>query len=116
MDAQRAKLVKPSETDSQPMETPAIPAIAANIDYDQFAGLDLRVATILEAIKVPKADRLLQLTLDTGVDRRTVLSGIAEHFTPEEVVGRQVSAFGQFGAAHHPRGGIARHDFNGRKP
>ena len=90
MDAQRAKLVKPSETDSQPMETPAIPAIAANIDYDQFAGLDLRVATILEAIKVPKADRLLQLTLDTGVDRRTVLSGIAEHFTPEEVVGRQV--------------------------
>ena len=90
MDAQRAKLVKPSETDSQPMETPAIPAIAANIDYDQFAGLDLRVATILDAIKVPKADRLLQLTLDTGVDRRTVLSGIAEHFTPEEVVGRQV--------------------------
>ena len=90
MDAQRAKLVKPSETDSQPMETPAIPAIAANIYYDQFAGLDLRVATILDAIKVPKADRLLQLTLDTGVDRRTVLSGIAEHFTPEEVVGRQV--------------------------
>jgi len=72
------------------VETPAIPAIAANIDYEQFAGLDLRVATILEATKVPKADRLLQLTLDTGVDRRTVLSGIAEHFAPEEVVGRQV--------------------------
>ena len=90
MDAQRAKLVKPVETPVQPMETPAIPAIAANIDYDQFAGLDLRVATILEATKVPKADRLLQLTLDTGVDRRTVLSGIAEHFAPEEVIGRQV--------------------------
>ena len=90
MDAQRAKLVKPVETPVQPVETPAIPAIAANIDYDQFAGLDLRVATILEATKVPKADRLLQLTLDTGVDRRTVLSGIAEHFAPEEVVGRQV--------------------------
>lgn len=90
MDAQRAKLVKPVETPVQPVETPAIPAIAANIDYDQFAGLDLRVATILEATKVPKADRLLQLTLDTGVDRRTVLSGIAEHFAPEEVIGRQV--------------------------
>jgi methionyl-tRNA synthetase len=90
MDAQRAKLVKPVEIPVQPVETPAIPPIAANIDYDQFAGLDLRVATILEATKVPKADRLLQLTLDTGVDRRTVLSGIAEHFAPEDVVGRQV--------------------------
>ena len=90
MDAQRAKLVKPVEIPVQPMETSAIPPIAANIDYDQFAGLDLRVATILEATKVPKADRLLQLTLDTGVDRRTVLSGIAEHFAPEDVVGRQV--------------------------
>lgn len=90
MDAQRAKLVKPVEIPVQPMETSAIPPIAANIDYDQFAGLDLRVATILEATKVPKADRLLQLTLDTGVDRRTVLSGIAEHFAQEEVVGRQV--------------------------
>jgi methionyl-tRNA synthetase len=90
MDAQRAKLVKPVEIPVQPVETPAIPPIAANIDYDQFAGLDLRVATISEATKVPKADRLLQLTLDTGVDRRTVLSGIAEHFAPEDVVGRQV--------------------------
>jgi methionyl-tRNA synthetase len=90
MDAQRAKLVKPVEIPVQPVETSAIPPIAANIDYDQFAGLDLRVATILEATKVPKADRLLQLTLDTGVDRRTVLSGIAEHFAQEEVVGRQV--------------------------
>jgi len=90
MDAQRAKLVKPVEIPVQPVETSAIPPIAANIDYDQFAVLDLRVATILEAAKVPKADRLLQLTLDTGVDRRTVLSGIAEHFAPEDVVGRQV--------------------------
>ena len=90
MDAQRAKLVKPVEIPVQPVETSAIPPIAANIDYEQFAGLDLRVATILEATKVPKADRLLQLTLDTGVDRRTVLSGIAEHFAPEDVVCRQV--------------------------
>ena len=90
MDAQRAKLVKPVEIPVQPVETSAIPPIAANIDYDQFAGLDLRVATILEAAKVPKADRLLKLTLDTGVDRRTVLSGIAEHFAPEDVVGHQV--------------------------
>ena len=68
----------------------AIAPIAENIDYSQFEGLDLRVATVLEATRVPKADRLLQLTLDTGVDTRTVLSGIAEHFSPEEVIGRQV--------------------------
>ena len=53
MDAQRAKLVKPVEIPVQPVETSAIPPIAANIDYDQFAGLDLRVATISEATKVP---------------------------------------------------------------
>lgn len=58
--------------------------------FDDFSKLDIRVATILEAVKVPKADKLLQLKLDTGVDQRTVVSGIAEFFKPEEIIGRQV--------------------------
>ncbi|MBI1222615.1 MAG: methionine--tRNA ligase [Bacteroidetes bacterium] len=61
------------------------------IQYDDFAKMDIRVGTILEAVKVPKADKLLQLTVDTGLDKRTIVSGIAEHFSPEEIVGKQVS-------------------------
>lgn len=60
------------------------------ITFDDFAKIDLRTATILEAEKVEKADKLLKLTVDTGVDVRTVVSGIAESFTPEEVIGKQV--------------------------
>lgn len=66
--------------------TPAKP----NIVYDDFAKIDIRVATVLEAEKVKKSNKLLQLKLDTGIDQRIVLSGIAKHFTPEEVVGKQV--------------------------
>ena len=61
------------------------------ITFDDFTKLDLRVGTVLECEKVPKADKLLKLTVDTGLDTRTVVSGIAEHFKPEEVVGRQVT-------------------------
>ncbi len=61
------------------------------IQYDDFMKMDIRVGTILEAIKVPKADKLLQLTVDTGIDVRTIVSGIAEHFAPEDIVGQQVS-------------------------
>ncbi|MFC3758207.1 methionine--tRNA ligase [Chryseobacterium tructae] len=60
------------------------------ITFDDFTKIDLRTATILEAEKVEKADKLLKLTVDTGVDVRTVVSGIAESFTPEEIVGKQV--------------------------
>ncbi|MCO6482151.1 MAG: methionine--tRNA ligase [Flavobacteriales bacterium] len=61
------------------------------IQFDDFAKLDLRVGTIREAEKVPKADKLLKLSIDIGEERpRTVLSGIAQHFTPEELPGRQV--------------------------
>jgi methionyl-tRNA synthetase len=66
------------------------PAPKPEITYEQFAPLDLRVATVTAAERVPKADKLLKLTLDAGTDVRTVVSGIAEHFAPEEVVGRQV--------------------------
>lgn len=60
------------------------------ISYDEFDRMDIRVGTIVEAEKVPKAKKLLKLTIDTGIDRRTVVSGIAESFSAEEVVGRQV--------------------------
>lgn len=60
------------------------------ITFDDFTKIDLRTATILEAEKVEKADKLLKLKVDTGVDVRTVVSGIAESFGPEEIIGKQV--------------------------
>lgn len=60
------------------------------IQFDDFTKIDLRAATILSAEKVEKADKLLKFTVDTGVDVRTVVSGIAESFTPEECIGKQV--------------------------
>ena len=59
--------------------------------FDDFQAMDLRVAEVVAAEKVKGADKLLQLTVRTGYDERTVVSGIAEHFTPEEVVGRKVT-------------------------
>jgi len=61
------------------------------IQYDDFMKMDLRAATITAAEKVKKADKLLQLTLDVGNEQRTVVSGIAQHFSPEEIVGQQVT-------------------------
>ncbi|MFD2892331.1 methionine--tRNA ligase [Flavobacterium chuncheonense] len=59
--------------------------------FDDFTKLDLRVGTILEAEKMPKANKLLVLKVDTGIDVRTIVSGIAEHFSPEEVIGKRVT-------------------------
>ena len=59
--------------------------------FDDFAKLDLRVGTIVEAEKMPKANKLLVLKVDTGLDIRTIVSGIAEHFSPEEVIGKRVT-------------------------
>ena len=61
------------------------------ITYEDFAKLDIRVGTIIEAEKMPKANKLLVLKVDTGIDVRTIVSGIAESFTPEDVVGRKVT-------------------------
>ena len=58
--------------------------------FDDFQKMDIRVSTILEAEKVAKTKKLLKLTVDTGIDKRTIVSGIAEHFTCEELIGRQV--------------------------
>lgn len=62
-----------------------------NISFDEFSKMDIRVGTILEAERVPKTKKLMKLLVDTGIDKRTVVSGIAEFFTPEEIIGRQVS-------------------------
>lgn len=59
--------------------------------FEDFAKIDLRIGTIIEAEKMPKANKLLVLKVDTGIDVRTIVSGIAEHFTPEEVVGKRVT-------------------------
>lgn len=61
------------------------------ISYEQFAAMDIRIGTILEAEKVAKANKLLKLTVDVGTDVRTIVSGIAEHFSPEEIIGKRVS-------------------------
>jgi len=61
-----------------------------NISFDDFQKMDIRVSTILTAEKVAKTKKLLKLTVDTGIDQREIVSGIAEHFTPEELVGKQV--------------------------
>lgn len=60
-------------------------------NYDDFMKMDLRVGEILTAEKMPKADKLMVMTVDTGIDTRTIVSGIAQHFTPEQLIGRKVT-------------------------
>jgi methionyl-tRNA synthetase len=81
---------KESAADASPEGQFVMQPLKDTIQYDDFAKMDIRVARVLEAERIPKADKLLKLTLDTGLDTRTVLSGIAEHFSPEEVKGRSV--------------------------
>ena len=66
-------------------------SLKPEIVFDDFAKIDLRVGTIIEAKKVEKADKLLELLVDLGFEQRTILSGIAMHFKPEEIVGKQVT-------------------------
>ena len=63
----------------------------SNISFDDFCKMDIRTGTILEAEKVPKTKKLLKLSIDTGVDVRTVVSGIAEYYQPEDIIGRKVN-------------------------
>ena len=64
--------------------------IREHITFDDFTKLDIRVGTVLECAKVPKADKLLQFRIDDGLEKRTIVSGIAQHYKPEELVGKQV--------------------------
>jgi methionyl-tRNA synthetase len=74
-----------------PIIEKSITTVKEEITYEDFTKMDIRTATITHAEKMPKADKLLKLTLDLGFEQRTVVSGIAEHFTPESVIGFQVS-------------------------
>ncbi|MBX3102425.1 MAG: methionine--tRNA ligase [Bacteroidetes bacterium] len=95
--AQVARLQPPAtQTTTAPLPvegtrgTPELSPAKPEIQFPDFEKLDIRVATITAAERVPKADRLLKLTLDTGLDTRTVVSGIAEHYAPEAIVGQRV--------------------------
>lgn len=59
-------------------------------NFDDFGKMDIRTATVLEAERVPKTDKLLKLTIDTGMDKRVIVSGIAEYYSPEDMVGKQI--------------------------
>lgn len=74
----------------QPVEN-VLHEVKADISYEDFDKLDLRVGKVLEAEKVPKADKLLKLTVDLGFEKRTILSGIAEYYKPEELIGKLVT-------------------------
>lgn len=90
VEAQIQKLADAKESNKVETKASVLPA-KENISFDQFAGLDIRVGTILEAEKVAKTKKLLKLKIDTGIDQRTVVSGIAEFFEPEQIIGQQVS-------------------------
>ncbi|MBQ5679303.1 MAG: methionine--tRNA ligase [Rikenellaceae bacterium] len=88
VEAQVAKL-QATKAANEAAEKTAEPQ-KAECSFDEFQKMDIRVSTIVAAEKVAKTKKLLKLTVDTGIDTREIVSGIAEHFTPEELVGRQV--------------------------
>ncbi|MBN2747400.1 MAG: methionine--tRNA ligase [Bacteroidales bacterium] len=89
--AVQAQIDKLAQTKlSNEQQTKTVEPQKETISFDDFSKMDLRVGTILEAELVPKTKKLLKLKIDTGIDKRTVVSGIAEYYKPEEIVGRQV--------------------------
>ena len=89
IEAQLAKLEATKLANEQ--ENKAVATQKETIEFDDFTKLDIRIGTILEAEKVAKTKKLLKLKVDVGIDTRTIVSGIAESFSPEEIVGQQVS-------------------------
>ncbi|MBL7743038.1 MAG: methionine--tRNA ligase [Chitinophagaceae bacterium] len=86
----KAGLMKSEAGVQKPADEPPTSNLKSQIQYDDFAKLDLKVATITAAEKVPKADKLLKLEVDLGFEKRTIVSGIALHFKPEDIIGKQV--------------------------
>ncbi len=86
LEAQRPKVEETPEESTKAEITP----VKDECTYDEFMKMDIRTATVLEAERVPKTDKLLKLLIDTGVDQRTIVSGIAEYYTSEEMVGKQI--------------------------
>jgi methionyl-tRNA synthetase len=87
--AQLEKL-KASKAIAQQTKSTVMPQ-KENVSFEEFSKMDIRVGTILEAEKVPKTAKLLKLKIDTGIDQRIVVSGIAEYYQPEDIIGKQVS-------------------------
>lgn len=90
-DAAQTKKMETTNTPTTTTSTSTIAAVKPEIVFDDFAKIDLRVGTIVAASKVEKADKLLQLSVDLGFETRTIVSGIAQHFEPETIVGKQVT-------------------------
>jgi methionyl-tRNA synthetase len=91
IEAQITKLKKRVEAKNETQNAPVHKPLKPEITIDDFNKIDLRAGTIIEAKKVEKADKLLQLTIDLGFEKRTVLSGIAMHYKPEDIIGLQVT-------------------------
>ena len=89
IDAQLQKLADTKKANEM-AEATAAPA-KENIEFDDFVKMDVRAGTVIECEKVAKTKKLLKLKIDTGIDQRTVVSGIAEYYKPEELIGKQVS-------------------------
>ncbi len=89
VDKQIEKLNK-SKADNK-KNNPKVVEAKQNICFDDFTKLDIRIGTIIEAEKVPKTSKLLKLLVDTGIDQRVVVSGIAEYYNADEIVGKKVS-------------------------
>lgn len=97
-DVIQAQLDKLAATKQANLKEAAANAILAPVEpqksectFEDFEKMDIRTATVLEAERVPKTDKLLKLTIDTGIDKRVIVSGIAQYYTPEEMVGKQIS-------------------------
>jgi methionyl-tRNA synthetase len=88
IDAQVQKLMESKKSNQQ--KTISVKPAKENVLYDDFAKLDIRVAKVLEAEKVPKTDKLLKLKIDTGIDQRIVISGIAGKYKPEDLIGKKI--------------------------
>ena len=91
---QLERLEKTKQANQQEAQATAEVTVAPQkelISYDDFAKMDIRIGTILSAEKMPKADKLLILKVDTGIDQRTIVSGIAQSFNPEEIIGKRVT-------------------------
>ena len=90
IEAQIERLRKNAEANAQQQNATVAPA-KDDITFEQFEALDLRIGTVLEAERIPKTQKLLKLLVDTGIDKRIIVSGIAEYFTPETIIGKQVT-------------------------
>jgi methionyl-tRNA synthetase len=86
----KAGMISSSTPQTQPDKQESSSEVKFEIIFDDFAKIDLRVGTIVSAEKVEKADKLLKLSVDLGFETRTIVSGIALHYQPEQVIGRQV--------------------------